>query len=48
MHELVQNLKAELDLTSEKNMMKMMKTEGSEGKKEEAAAPEEIPDKISK
>lgn len=29
-------------------MMKMMKMKGSKGTKEEAATPEDIPDKISK
>lgn len=48
MHELVQNLKAELNLTSEKNMLKMLKSKGKKGAKEETATPEDIPEKISK
>jgi hypothetical protein len=47
MHEMAVNLKAELKLTSEESMMKMIKKQKSQ-KEEGVLSPDSIPEKITK
>jgi pseudouridine-5'-phosphate glycosidase len=48
MHEMAVNLKAELKLTSEESMMKMIKKKQKSQKEEGVLSPDSIPEKITK